>query len=84
LTNIFRGMWVGPRSCRPRTVIGFYGGMLTVGVALIVVGCVIVLGDWDRLSDRMPTQVLPRRVARYPLVAGTALVLLALIGRVFA
>jgi hypothetical protein len=57
--------------------------MLIVGVALMVFAGVIVLGDSDRLSARMPTQVVPRRLAPYPLGAGTALVLVALVGMVF-
>jgi hypothetical protein len=64
-------------------VTGFYRGMLIVGVLLIVLSGVIVLGDSDNLSARMPTQVVPRRYARYPFGAGIALALVALVGVVF-
>jgi hypothetical protein len=61
----------------------FFRGMLIVGVLLILLGGVIVLGDSDNLSARMPTQVVPRRYARYPFLVGSALALVALVGVVF-
>ena len=64
-------------------MIGLYRGMLIAGVALLVLGGVVLLGDSDQLSARMPTQVLPGRHARYPLVAGIVLVLVGLVGLVF-
>jgi len=64
-------------------VAGFYRGIFVVGVLLIILSGVIVLGDSDNVSARMPTQVVPRRYARYPFGAGTALTLLALVGLVF-
>ena len=61
---------------------GLYRGTLIVGVLLIVVSGVIALGDSDNLSARMPTQVLPRRYARYPFAVGITLALLGLAGLV--
>jgi len=63
-------------------VTGLYRGTLIVGVLLIVVSGVIALGDSDNLSARMPTQVLPRRYARYPFAVGITLALLGLAGLV--
>ena len=57
-----------------------YRGMLIVGVLLIVLSGLFVLGDSDNLADRMPTQVLPRRYARYPFAVGITLALLGLAG----
>ena len=51
-----------------------------MAVLLIAASVVIVLGDWDGLSARMPTQVLPRRFARYTFAAGIALGLFGLTG----
>jgi hypothetical protein len=48
--------------------------LLTVGFVLVGVAALWRLADWGGLSERMPTQVLPRRAARYPLVAGVALI----------
>ena len=42
-----------------------------------------MLADSDDQSAKMPTQVIPRRHARYPLGAGIVLLLLALVGLVF-
>jgi hypothetical protein len=64
-------------------VAGFYRGMLVIGFLLIVLSGVIVLGDSDTLSARMPTQVVPRRYARYPFGVGLALAVVALVGVVF-
>ena len=58
--------------------------MLIVGLLLIVLSGVFVLGDSDNLSHRMPTQVLPRRYARYPFALGITLALLWLAGIVTA
>jgi hypothetical protein len=44
-----------------------------VGLILVGVGVVILLAASDGLDRRMPNQVLPRRFARYPLVAGAVL-----------
>jgi hypothetical protein len=52
---------------------------------LLILGCIFVgiatlwvLADWGGLSRRMPTQVLPRRAALYPFLAGAALIVTAL------
>ena len=62
---------------------GFYRGVLIAGVVLMVVGGVIALGDSDNLSAKLPTQVVPRRYARYPFAAGFALMTLGLVGLMF-
>ena len=59
---------------------GLYRGMLIVGLLLIVLSGVFVLGDSDGLAGKMPTQVLPRRYARYPFAVGITLALLGLVG----
>jgi hypothetical protein len=61
-----------------------YRGLLIAGVLLVVVSGVILLGDSDNQSAKMPTQVVPRRHARYPLAAGIVLILVALVGLLFA
>ena len=42
----------------------------------------IVVADWGRLSDRLPTQVPPRRLARWPLGVGLELVALGVVAAV--
>ena len=54
--------------------------MLIVGLLLIVLSGVFVLGDSGSMADKMPTQVLPRRYARYPFAVGITLALLGLAG----
>jgi uncharacterized membrane protein YidH (DUF202 family) len=44
--------------------------LVAVGLLLIGVGAVIWLAASDGLDRRLPTQVLPRRFAVYPLVVG--------------
>ena len=58
------------------------GALAVVGVLLIATGAVIAVADTGRLSDRMPTQVPPRRLARYPVVAGVALLAIGVVGLV--
>ncbi len=55
--------------------------LLIAGLVLVGVAALWVLADWGRLSERMPTQVLPRRAAWYPFVAGTALIVTGLVVR---
>lgn len=50
---------------------------VAVGLLLIGVGAVIWLAASDGLDRRMPSQVLPRQFALYPLVAGAALLAMA-------
>jgi hypothetical protein len=52
--------------------------LVVLGVLLVGVGAVILLAASGRLDERMSTQVLPRRFALYPLGAGTAALILAL------
>jgi len=52
--------------------------LVIVGVLLIGVAALWRVADWDRLSERMPTQVLPRRAAWLPFTAGVALVVTGL------
>ena len=53
--------------------------LVLVGFVLVGVAGLWVLADWGGLSHRMPTQVLPRRVARYPFAAGVALIVAGLL-----
>ena len=57
--------------------------MAMVGTVLVVTGVVLVLMAWDGLDQRLPLQVPPRRLARYPLVAGAMLLALAGAGYLF-
>ena len=54
--------------------IGFVGGVL------VAVGLVVILMAWGGMDQRMPTQVPPRRLARYPIAAGAALLVVAAVG----
>jgi hypothetical protein len=49
-----------------------------LGVVLIVAAVVLLLADWGRLSDRMPTQVPPRAFALLPLCSGVVLLVVGL------
>jgi hypothetical protein len=51
---------------------------LSIGVILLAVAGVLVLADWGRFSERMPTQVPPRRVAWYPFAAGLVMIVTGL------
>ena len=53
--------------------------LLVVGFILVGVAGLWMLADWGGLSRRMPTQVLPRRAARYPFAAGLALIVTGLV-----
>jgi multisubunit Na+/H+ antiporter MnhB subunit len=51
-----------------------------VGVAggiLVAAGVVLILMGWDGLAERLPSQVPPRRFARYAFVAGGVLLVIA-------
>jgi hypothetical protein len=52
--------------------------LIIVGVILVGIAALWVLADWGGLSQRMPSQVLPRRAARYPLIAGAACIVVGL------
>ena len=60
-----------------------FASALLGGVLLIVAGGVLWIGDSDGLADRMPTQLPPRRFARYPLVIGAVLVVIGAAGAAF-
>ena len=53
------------------------------GMFLLVSGLLILAGASDDQDRRMPSQVVPRRFARYPLAAGAALLLAAGVASVF-
>jgi heme/copper-type cytochrome/quinol oxidase subunit 1 len=50
------------------------------GLILLVTALLIVLGDTGGMSRRMPTQVPPRRIALYPLVAGVVALVIGAAG----
>lgn len=54
--------------------IGFVGGVL------VAMGLVVILMAWGGMDERMPTQVPPRRLARYPIAAGALLLVVAAVG----
>jgi hypothetical protein len=57
-----------------------FAALTVVGLLLLASAAVLVIGDAGDLSARMPTQVPPRRFARYPLIAGIVLVVIGLLG----
>ena len=57
-----------------------FATLVLVGMLLLAAGAVIVVGDSDGLSSRMPTQVPPRSFARYPTIAGLVLVVIGAVG----
>jgi multisubunit Na+/H+ antiporter MnhB subunit len=56
--------------------IGFVGGVL------VAVGLVVILMAWGGMDERMPSHVPPRRLARYPIAAGSLLLVVAAVGRI--
>jgi hypothetical protein len=62
---------------------GAVGNMVVIGGLLIATGLLLVLGAWGGLDERMPTQVPPRRLAVYPIAAGLALLLIAVVASAF-
>jgi hypothetical protein len=54
-----------------------------LGTLLVVVAGVVAAGDADGLSQRLPIEVPPRRLALYPLIAGAVLLTVGLIGSLF-
>lgn len=59
---------------------GLFASAALVGVLLLIASAVLIVGDSDGLSSRMPTQLPPRRFARYPMIAGLALVVIGIVG----
>jgi hypothetical protein len=57
--------------------------VLVIGALLLAVATLIVVGDADGLSRRMPLQVVPRRYARYAAVTGGVLIAVGVIARAF-
>lgn len=51
--------------------VGFVGGVL------VTAGLVMVFVAWGGMDERMPTQVPPRRLARYPISVGALLLVVA-------
>jgi hypothetical protein len=51
-----------------------------VGGVLVAAGVVMILMAWGSMDERMPTQVPPRRFARYPIAAGALLLVVAAVG----
>jgi hypothetical protein len=43
----------------------------------VATGVVVILMGWDGLAERLPSQVPPRRFARYAFVAGGVLLAVA-------
>ena len=62
-----------------RHTLGKVRTFILVGFVLLAVAGLWVLADWGGLSQRMPTQILPRHVARYPFAAGVALIVMGLV-----
>ena len=56
--------------------------LVVTGLVLLSTAAVIVIGDMGGMSRRMPTQVPPRRLAVYPLVAGVAALVVGVVGLV--
>jgi hypothetical protein len=59
---------------------GLFEAIGSVGGVLVAVGLVVILMAWGGMDERMPTQVPPRRLARYPIAAGTLLLVVAAVG----
>ena len=57
-----------------------YAAVGVVGGVLVAAGIVMILMAWGGMDKRMPTQVPPRRFARYPIAAGTLLLVVAAVG----
>jgi hypothetical protein len=59
---------------------GLFEAVGFVGVVLVTAGLVMIFMAWGGMGERMPTQVPPRRFARYPIAAGTLLLVVAAVG----
>ena len=53
--------------------------LIIAGVIFLAIAGLWVLADWGGLSQRMPTQVLPRRAARYPFLVGVACIVTGIV-----
>jgi hypothetical protein len=68
------------RSATVSSVDGLFEVVGFVGIVLVTAGLVMILMAWGGMDERMPTQVPPRRLARYPVAAGTLLLVVAAVG----
>lgn len=59
-----------------------FAGLAVLGLLLTASAGLIAVADSQGLSNRMPTQLPPRRLARYPLVVGLALLVIGVAGLV--
>jgi hypothetical protein len=57
-----------------------FAALTIVGLLLLATAALIAIADTGGMSRSMPTQVPPRRFARYPLVAGVILLVFGVIG----
>ena len=57
-----------------------FGRIAVLGFVVVASSVLIAIADVGGMSRRMPTQIPPRRVAMYPLVAGVALLVIAVVG----
>jgi hypothetical protein len=62
------------------SVDGLFEAVGFVGSVLVTAGLVMILMAWGGMDKRMPTQVPPRRLARYPIAAGALPLVVAAVG----
>jgi hypothetical protein len=62
------------------SVDGLFEAVGLLGIVLFAAGLVMILMAWGGMDESMPTQVPPKRLARYPLAAGTLLLVVAAVG----
>ena len=55
---------------------------LLVALLLIASAALIVVADSDGLSERMPTQVIPRRFALFPAAAGALILVVVAVAAI--
>jgi hypothetical protein len=70
----------GRRRARVSLVDGLFAAVGYVGGVLVAAGLVMILMAWGGMDERMPTQIPPRRLARYPIAAGALLLVVAAVG----
>jgi hypothetical protein len=73
----------GRRRARVSLVDGLFAAVGYVGGVLVAAGLVMILMAWGGMDERMPTQIPPRRLARYPIAAGALLLVVAAVGLIF-
>jgi hypothetical protein len=57
-----------------------FDSLLVPGILLTAAAALLAIADSGGLASRMPTQVVPRRFARYPLAIGLVLVVIGAVG----